>query len=348
MRRSSSIGGLLIRLAGLHVRRRPWWIGAAVLVGAFGLAGSDEVQAPREAVQAAVLPDGFVALHGEVGARRLIEVDRNGQARRDVGLDVAGELRVVGTRGGVAVGWLEGAKVQLARVGDDGTLEDRTAWGKSARQLCAGVASNDQRFAIGWVEAADGHVWFVHGPTAQGMMTEDPPVEIHDPFRASWCGLASAGSDLGLLWKGKDRLALTFCGKRECSEIPVRVALDPSHEVTGFGCLRDTCLIATRDRGVTRLNYVSRLGKVKWSRVLEIKAGTSVSIVGATQSFAVATVTAEGARVSRYARDGAESVQWTIGEASASAPALAWAAGKLVIAYERPGAGATYVMAWPG
>src|SRR5204863_6528273 len=116
-------------------------------------------------------------------------------------------------------------------------------WGRSVRQICDGVASNATRFAVGWLEADD-TVWFVHGPLAaaaegaDGPLPEAGPIRVGPLTRNDWCGVASAEDKIALMWRDADRLSLTMCSQKACSNLPVSFKLERRVPVLGVGCLR--------------------------------------------------------------------------------------------------------------
>src|SRR5262245_39644970 len=143
MARPRSILGLLFHLATLHVERRP---GACALVLAFVVAleamlwprhAARPLIAAQAGLQGAVLLDGFAFAQPAPGSDgyRVVDVDPQGNARRERMLPVTGELRVVGTRVGAAAAWQDGKRLRLTRVEDDRELG---TWGRSVRQLCDG------------------------------------------------------------------------------------------------------------------------------------------------------------------------------------------------------------------
>ncbi len=135
---------------------------------------------------------------------------------------------------------------------------------------------------------------------------------------------------------------MNSCTTKRCSSYIGSVKLDRRAQVLGIGCLRNGCLIGTSAGGSAALSYVTEQGKVKWNKPLEARAA-SVSIVGVgTGAFAVA----DGATVTRYEqKDGAATRLWQ-GSASTT-PALAWAGGRLAIAYDRGGELVTETVAVP-
>jgi hypothetical protein len=231
-----------------------WWLSS----------NDDDTSAPaaHDRPQAGVLTDGFTVLHGPRGARHIHELDGHGNIERAVPLRMDRDLRLVGTRRGSAVGWQDGKKVQLALVGDDGTLEQRSTWGKNVRQLCDGAASNDHRFGVGWLES-DGRVWFVHGPLDHAAAGVAAPATLAaEPAGASWCGIASAERNVALLWREGSRLLMNFCTAKKCTSLVVKVPLDRRDTLLGYGCVRDSCLFGTRDKaGNAKLYHVTEKGK---------------------------------------------------------------------------------------
>lgn len=347
MARPRSILGLVFHLATLHVERRP---GACVvmlaLVVALGAAlwprhaARAPIAGAEGGLQGAVLLDGFAFAQPAPGGagHRVVDVDPEGHARRERTLPATGELRVVGTRIGAAAAWQDGKRLRLARVEDD---RDMGTWGRSMRQMCAGVASNATRFAVGWLEADD-TVWFVHGPLAaaaegadegDGTLAEALSIGAGALTRNDWCGVASAEDKIALLWRDADRLSLTMCSQKACSNLPVSFKLERGIPVLGVGCLRAACILATPDdAGTTRITLVTTTGRSKWTHTLDGASGP-VSIVGVgDRAFAVGYATPAGARVDRFDRDGTASPVWR-DPASDRPPALAWASGRLLVAH---------------
>jgi hypothetical protein len=347
MARPRSILGLVFHLATLHVERRPGVCAVVLaLVVALGAmlwprhAARAPITATEGGLQGAVLLDGFAFAQPAPGSEgyRIVDVDQRGHARRERTLPATGELRVVGTQIGAAAAWQDGKRLRLARVEDD---RDMGTWGRSVRQLCNGVASNATRFAVGWLEGDD-TVWFVHGPLAaaaegadEAGATRAEPVSIGARAftRNDWCAVASAEDKIALMWRDADRLSLTMCSQKACSNLPVSFKLERRIPVLGVGCLRAACLLATPDdAGTTRVTMVTTTGRSKWTQTLEGASG-AVSIVGVgDRAFAVGYATPSGARVDRFDRDGKAAPVWR-DPASPRPPALAWASGRLLVAH---------------
>jgi hypothetical protein len=342
MARPRSIHGLLFRLATLHVERHPGRcaVGLALVLALAGAlwprhappAPTASRVAAEGRLQGAVLLDGFAFAQPAPGGDgyRVVDVDPQGQARRERTLPATGELRVVGTRVGAAAAWQDGKRLRLTRVEDDREIG---TWGRSVRQLCDGVASNATRFAVGWLETDD-TVWFVHGPlTEAAEATEVAPMAAAALTRNDWCGVASAEDKIALLWRDADRLSLTMCSQKACSGLPASFKLERRVPVLGIGCLRTMCLMATPDdAGKTRVTLMTTTGRSKWSHTLEGASGP-VSIVGVgDRAFAVGYAAQDGARVDRFDRDGNAAPVWR-DPASHRPPALAWASGRLLVAH---------------
>src|SRR5262249_4820943 len=127
-----SIPGLVFRLATLHVERRPGWC-AAVLALVIALViwprhSGDRTVEGASGLQAAVLPDGFAVAYTSGAGPRVVELDGQGQARREMPVRHAGDLRLVGTRIGAVAAWHDDKRVRLVRVEDDA---DVGTWGRS-------------------------------------------------------------------------------------------------------------------------------------------------------------------------------------------------------------------------
>lgn len=288
------------------------------------------------ALQVAVHKDGFLVTHAGDGGRRVIELDTQGTARRTLALADGGDRRVVGTSIGTASAWLENKKLRIARV-EDGL--DMGTWGKSVRRLCDGVASNDARFGVAWLEADDA-LWVVFGPVSPAGADDASALELAPPdeplARTDWCGVASAERNVALFGRSGDRLRFFMCSKR-CSSLGGSFKLDHRLPILGFGCLRDVCLVAARDAGgVARVALLTLTSKSKWTKPLD--AVSTVSIIGVgDRSFAVGYATKDGSEVVRLGRDGAVSPIWR-DAASTTAPSLVWSSGRLLIAHHRGGA----------
>lgn len=316
---------------------RRFWIAVAIVGAWLWWRGDDTPDRATDYVtenlelRAAVLRNGF-ALHAAGQPHRVREIDRKGATRTEHVVPRADEIRVVGTRNGATAAWLDNKKVRLVALDKDRELG---VWGKSARTLCEGVASNDERFGVGWLEFDDS-VWFVHGPTT--VETEIAEPAIDEPVLAaqadakSWCGLASAGPNVALMWRDRDRLFVNMCTKKKCAALPGAVAFRRDQVLLGFGCLRNGCLLAARDpRGATRLQYITESGSTKWTKPLPTKE-LAVSIVGAgDRAFAVGYVGDHGAEVLRVEpKSGGVTSVWQ-GSAAAGIPALAWSRDQLLV-----------------
>lgn len=351
--RPTTISGLVCYLVALQVRRRPWlaFAVAASAAAAIALAIAVAVAPPagepaaRGELQAAVLSDGFVVSHAAGSGHRVIELDSDGSKRRAFAVKLGGELRVVGTTAGTTLAWQDGRKLRLRRAEDGGELG---SWGSSVRQLCDGVASGDDRWAVGWLEADD-TVWIVFGPVsrASDAITASQLAVPARLGRSEWCGVASAGQNLAMLWRSGDKLSILMCTKRRCGGLAGTIALDRRIPVLGFGCVRDGCLLATRDAaGVARLSYVTASGRLKWARPLAAAPHT-VSILGlGDRGLAVGYTGEAGAEVVRYQPSGASVPLWR-DPSSAGAPALSWSSDRLLIARYRGDTLARDVIAVP-
>jgi hypothetical protein len=285
---------------------------------------SHTADAPAASLQSAVTSDGFLIAHGAACSWRVATIDTHGNRTDDIALDRSGDVRVVGTTAGAAAAWQDGKRIKLASVG---TGKELGSWGKAVQHLCDGVASNDARFAVGWLEA-DQTVWIVHGPTSrQALAAAVAP-------KTDWCGVASAEDNVAMLWRENDRLLLTMCNEKGCSSLVAGFGLERKLPVIGFGCVEDSCLVAARDAaGAARLALVTTRAKTQWTKPLE-RAKSAISIVGVgNRSFAAAYATRDGAEVVRVARDGTMTSVWR--GAVATAPVVSWSSGRLLVAYMR-------------
>lgn len=308
---------------------RKRWFAVVVVVGAiWWLRRGEEITHHPHPPQAAVLADGFAVL----ADKRIREYDREGTQQHEMTLQLdRGNVRFVGTRAGTAVGWQDGKKLKLAMVDGDGSTGDSTTWGKNVTRLCDGAATNEHRFGVGWLEN-DGKVWFVHGPMDRMAPDSIAPFEL-PTTKASWCAIASAEQNVTLLWREGGRILMNFCGRKSCSSLVVKVPIDTKDTLLGYGCVKDSCLFATRDKhGVTKLHRVTERGRAIVKALEHSRPDSPVSIVGAgSRAFAIAYISTDGnATIQRVAVDGTFTNVWHFnGEV---APSLAWAADKLFVA----------------
>jgi hypothetical protein len=305
-----------------------WLILVVAVLGTWWWLADDVVVATDRHEQAAVLRDGFAWRID----RRVRVLDRKGGARAEHALERGGDLRVVGTRSGPVAAWLDQGTIRLVDVKTGKTV---SAWGKAARRLCEGVATNDERFAVGWLED-DGQLWFVHGdtrPTSDlaGMpetsaLWDASAVAPHD-----WCGIASAGDRIALLWRDRNRLFINTCTRKKCASLPAAVALEPNATLVGFGCVKRSCMLAIREKGAVRFSFITESGGTKWSKPLP-KTARDISIVGVGKaSFALAYASDDGAEVLRAEKNGKTSRVWHA--ANGGAPVIAWSLGQLLVAH---------------
>lgn len=309
------------------------------LAGIWWLRRGGEAPPPDSArVQAGVLGDGFTTLVGPRDvhdSRRIVELDRDGKTQEYKALRVDGDVRVVGTREGTAVGWREGRNIKLATLDVDGRPDHVSTWGKKATQLCEGTASNEYRFAVGWLES-DGRVWIVHGPLGRladaSTMATGPEV-----VKGEWCGIASAERNVVLLWRDNGRLYMNFCGPKDCGGRVVGLPIERTETLLGFGCIANSCLFATRDkRGATRLLRVTEQGRALAVPLELARADTAFSIVGAGgRAFAISYIAKDGRpTIQRITVDGEITSVWHF-EGADEAPTLAWADEKLLVVLTR-------------
>ncbi|HEY5943951.1 MAG TPA: hypothetical protein VIV40_00590 [Kofleriaceae bacterium] len=321
------------------MRRLLWVVG---LIGIWWWLRGDRVRVDTD-VQAAVLKDGFAVRSGQ----RVVDIDRKGNQRKQYSLEHTGDVRLLGPASGTAAVWIESKKVRLVRLA---TGKSVAVFGQSARMLCEGAATNDERFAAGWLEADDS-VWFVHGDTRVKRSDEASSVEIDEPVmvpatadRKNWCGIASAQDLIALFWRDRDRLLIQTCTRKKCAGIAGSVAFDRNDTLLGFGCVRNACLLAARGKqGKSRLQFVTESGSTKWTKELDITQ-LEVAIIGAgPDAFAIGYSTAESSDVLRVDRKGSTTRVWH-GPPSGGAPALAWSNGQLLVA---PRGGQSTLVAFP-
>ncbi|MDB4961160.1 MAG: hypothetical protein JWP01_1159 [Myxococcales bacterium] len=279
----------------------------------------------------AVLRDGFAIMEA-AGDRHVLELDREGARRRRSAIPVITDARVVGTRTGAAVGFLDEGRVKLGRVTDDGTLGGITAWGHKVDRLCDGAASNDLRFAIGWLER-NGKLSYVHGPVTAELATTEVATTEHTTRATGWCAITSAGEDIAVFWREGTRLFMQTCSTRTCSML-VRIPLNPKQALVAQGCSSEGCLLAFRNEtGKPQLGWMTLAGKPLWSKPLPqatSRTAFSITAIGA-RAMAVGFVSSEGATVLRVSNTGAMERAWA-DPASTEQPSVAWASGQLLVA----------------
>ena len=306
---------------------RKRWIAVFGVVGLWWWWGDEPASHPHRP-QAAVLADGFAVL----ADKHVAEYDREGNKQHEMALRLErGNVRFVGTRAGAAVGWQDGKKLKLAVLDSDGNTTDDSTWGKNVKQLCDGAATNEHRFGVGWLEG-DGGVWFVHGPMNRLAAEVIDRVEL-PTTKATWCSIASAEQNIALLWREGARILMNFCTKKECTGLVVKVPIDVKDTFLGYGCVRDACLFATRDKhGTTKLHRVPEKGRTLVKALEHARPDSQVSIVGAgTRAFAIAYVSTDGnATIQRVATDGGLTNVWHFN--AEVVPSLAWANDKLFVA----------------
>ena len=288
--------------------------------------------------QAAVLSDGFAVL--EAGQRRLTELAGDGERRGERSVAVPHDARVVGLISGPGVVYRDGKQVVAAAIADDGKLVSSQRFGKSVQKMCEQTASNDLRFGVAWTEA-DGVVWFVHGPTTRA--AEEVSVEAVAK-QPSYCGIASAGANIALLWRDGDRSMMTWCG-RSC-QYAKRIPIDKRRMLLGFGCKNDACLIATRNPDkVTEVSWISGNGKVAWTKPLPSACSdTEVAIVGTDDAIAVAYSMGPEPIISLARKDGTLAAVWQSAADPNTVPSIVWSHGQLLAAYRHEGVLATAIV----
>jgi hypothetical protein len=255
-------------------------------------------------------------------------------------------VRLVGTKAGPAIGWIEGSRMKLGTLDDDGRPSNVTNWGKKATMLCDGAASNDQRFGVGWLES-DGRVWFVHG--FMNRLASDDIEATEVATKGEWCGIASAEGNVVLMWRENGRLVMNFCGPRDCTSGLLGVPLDRGDALLGFGCVSDACMFAARDkRGVAKLVRVNIKGRVIVKTLDDAADATGISVTGVgNRAFAIAYAAKdERTTIRRIDIDGGCTHVYHFEKAD-FAPSLAWAADKLAVAVTRYDRGKLYVLDLP-
>lgn len=302
-------------------------------------------QAPSRP-QAAVLADGFAAIDG---SNRVVEFDAGGAHRRELTIRGVSKPRVIGFASGLGIVWRDGKQVVAAGVDRDGNPSQPARFGKNVQMMCHGTASNAHRFAVGWTEP-DGAVWIVFGPTRSSSKSVSSALgadddlgdglEAHSVYedaafggelaRPTFCAVASADRKVALLWGDGKNVSMALCDKK-CPSFPTPVSLPKGHELLGFGCLRDACVIAARNGRTVEATWVNARGKPQWTKPLrDASPDTEVELVGTGTQIAIAYTTGNEPVVVAASPRGELAPIWQA--AADDVPSIQWADGQLMIA----------------
>lgn len=265
-------------------------VAAALALAAF--VHADDAPKPTS-IQAAVTADGFVVATRGEEARDVVTVERDGSQGARYELPDR-DMRVAGGGGGVLAGWIASHRLQLADAEDGVVFAE---FGSDPVLLCDGLASNDQSFAISWLER-DGVEWLVHGPTGK------PQAAVAEVAAAptatgpvTWCGVTSLGPHFMMLSRDARRLRFIRCtNSGGCRGPHPFISLPADHAVTGFACVERGCLLADRAKAGTTLMFVAPSGTIKWKKPLAADGPVSIAAAG-DRGFAVGTLAADGATV---------------------------------------------------
>lgn len=364
MARPRSLVGLLAYLVALHVRRRPALfaivlVPLAVVVLLSRGRTSDQAEVTTKAtprLQAAVLKDGFAVMEA-VGDRHVVELDRDGTRRRRSAIPTVTDTRTVGLSVGAGVVWTQSKKIHVAKIEGDGKLGRSQVFGSSVREMCYGLASNDHRWAVGWLEERDDRFWFVHGPTSKTAAAEDElaiqATTMTMPAttsRPGWCAVASANDYVALVYRLDAKTFVNMCSKKECAGMQTRAPIDPRDEVLDLACQKDGCLIALRTReGAAHLVAFNLRGKTTWTKKLPYATrDTTVRLSAAgDRAYLMSLMTEEGPVVERMlSKNGSIGRTWH-GARGLSAPAITWSRDHAMLAYWDGDALGTEVFAMP-
>ena len=363
MARPRSLVGLFAYLVALHLRRRPAFaivlvpLVTIVLVSRGRTTDSAEVTTQATPpLQAAVLKDGFAVMEA-VGDRHVVEIDRNGARRRRSAIPTVTDTRTVGMSIGAGVVWVQGKKMHVAKIEGDGKLGRSQTFGTSVRQMCYGLASNDARWAVGWLEDRDDRFWFVHGPTSKtAAETDEFAIESTvltlpaNTAKLSWCAVTSATDYVALIYRIEAKTFVNMCSKKECGNLQTRAPIDPRDEVLDIACQKDGCLMALRTRDdVTHLVAFNLRGKSTWTKKLPYATrDTRVRLSAAgDRAYIMSLMTEEGPVVERMlSKSGSIARAWH-GAPGLSAPAITWSQDHAMLAYWDSNSLGTDVFAMP-
>ncbi len=367
MARPRSLLGLLAYLVALHVRRRPALLAivlvplvAVVLLSRERTTTRAEVATKAPPLQAAVLNDGFAVME-LAGDRHVVEIDRNGTRRRRSAIPTVTDTRAVGLSVGAGVVWHERKKVHVAKIAGDGKLGRSETFGTSVRNLCYGVASNDRRWAVGWLEERDERFWFVHGPTQKrtsdrmagsldDLAIESTAMTIPaNTARITWCAITSANEYVALVYRVDAKTYVLMCSAKDCG-VNTRAPIDPRDEVLDVACQKEGCVMALRTReNVTHLVAFNVRGKTTWTKKLGYAArDTRVRLAAAgDRAYIMSLMTEEGPVVERMlSKNGSSGRTWH-GAQGLSAPSITWSKDHAMLAYWDGDALGTDVFAMP-
>ncbi len=315
-----------------------WVLGGLVATVIVAGRGTPDVDVPTTRdLHAAVLSNGFAVMEGTPNDRHVISVDWDGgRAKRLAVPVIAPEARLVGTSGGITVGWLENKKVLLAKVTGDGTLGETSSWGKRVKQLCEGTVASEDQWGVGFLEN-DGRVWIVYGPTKKRAVA-DGFGEITATTRTVWCGVTAAGKKVGLMGRDQhNKMWLGMCDGKGCGG-SVHVPLSRKETFAGIACHEARCLLIARDaKGIANLGwFVMPHGKLTWWKPInDATSDTTFSITAAgPDAYAVGYVTREGATAMRVIESGSMVRAWA-DPYSTDVPTLAWANDRLLVAHRQ-------------
>lgn len=367
MARPRSLVGLLAYLVALHVRRRPALLAIVfvplvtiVLLSRERTTDSPAVATKIPPLQAAVLKDGFAVME-LAEDRHVVELDRNGSRRRRSAIPTVTDTRAIGMPAGAGVVWVQGKRVHVAKIEGDGKLGRSQPFGSSVRQLCYGLASNDQRWAVGWLEERDERFWFVHGPTSKSANEVEESIEeplmtmtamsLAEPAaKIGWCAITSASDYVALVYRLDAKTFVNMCSKKECGGVNTRAPIDPRDEVMDLACQKDGCLMALRTReGVAHLVAFNLRGKTTWTKKLSYATRDTVVRLSAAgdRAYIMSLNTEEGPVVERMlSKTGSSGRAWH-GARDLTAPAITWSRDHAMLAYWDGDALGTDVFAMP-
>lgn len=273
-------------------------------------------------LQVATTSTGFVArVDGAIEV-----VDTDGKRLHSFDAHAPGEFRVVGARDGMLItGWKDGDQLLISARDADGELLDTKVWGDRVDHLCDGVASNEARWGIAWAERGGG-VTVVNGPMEMLATTTAPK---------SWCGVASAGERIALLWRDSGRTLLNFCERQRCGAKPMTLPIDRDDQLIGFACADHACLFAVRSKRGTSLMRLTDRGQMLTRPLAHIGERVAITAVG-SDAFAIAYhAEPDEAAYDRVALDGTRTALGSV--ATDQLPALTWAHGRLLVGWWHAG-----------
>ncbi|HEY4055235.1 MAG TPA: hypothetical protein VGM39_01460 [Kofleriaceae bacterium] len=284
--------------------KRRWIVGVVGICLAWhGLRHAEpEKPAKPPVLQIAVLQDGF-GIAEAMNDRHLIEVDIDGKRRKRWAIPLVGDMRIVGTRLGSTLAWID-TKNKILRLGalkEDGKLGRTEAFGRDAAQLCNGAASTSTGFAIMW-RATNGGFWFLRGSPegrSEAVALSDAKVSEEDAAAPMACAVRPAGDGFALFFRSGRHMDFDICTASGCQNMLARVPVKPGDQIEDLACQATGCAAALSSSSGVRLVGFDFRGKVRWTTALTPVTGQDVHLAAAPRSYLVSYKAPDQNRIDR-------------------------------------------------